>query len=579
MNQETKNCQNCKKDFIINPDDFAFYEKMKVPPPTFCPECRMIRRMTWRNERSLYKRKCPLCQKETIGMYSPEKQYNIVCRECWYSDKWDDLSFGVEYDWNKPLLDQWNNLLHRIPVFSRQTIRESVGSDFCNFVSDAKNCYLSFSLVVGENVSYSYAADKDKDCIDLFSTKESELCYENVDCAKNYRVAYAVDCTNCLSSLFIFDCTNCQNCFMSSNLRNKNYVFRGKQFTKEEYEKQVKAIDFGSYLNWQKLVPEYLSLMREISLHKFAHIINSPQCSGNHIDNSKNSHMVFSGYELENVSYVSRSFSAKDSRDGYGVVHGSLLNETFGQGHEGYDSAYIYFTDAPQFLRYCSHCYFCSNCFACVGLRNKEYCILNKQYTKEDYESLVPKIIQHMNDMPYTDKMGRIYKYGEFFPTELSPFAYNETIAQEYFPLTKEEALSQGYKWKEKEVKNHTLDIKNEDIPDNIKDVKEDIIGKAIECKHKGKCDEQCTEAFKIILQELKFYKKLNLPVPRLCPNCRHYERLAQRNPLKLWHRQCMCDKSHPHHNGKCLNEFETSYSPTRPETIYCEQCYNAEVA
>jgi RNA polymerase subunit RPABC4/transcription elongation factor Spt4 len=37
---ETKNCQNCKKDFNIEPDDFSFYEKMKVPVPTWCPECR-----------------------------------------------------------------------------------------------------------------------------------------------------------------------------------------------------------------------------------------------------------------------------------------------------------------------------------------------------------------------------------------------------------------------------------------------------------------------------------------------------------------------------------------------------------
>jgi len=42
---ETKNCQNCKKDFTIEQDDFSFYEKIKVPPPTFCPECRYKRRI------------------------------------------------------------------------------------------------------------------------------------------------------------------------------------------------------------------------------------------------------------------------------------------------------------------------------------------------------------------------------------------------------------------------------------------------------------------------------------------------------------------------------------------------------
>ncbi len=35
MESQTKNCQNCKKDFIIEPEDFNFYEKIKVPAPTF----------------------------------------------------------------------------------------------------------------------------------------------------------------------------------------------------------------------------------------------------------------------------------------------------------------------------------------------------------------------------------------------------------------------------------------------------------------------------------------------------------------------------------------------------------------
>ncbi len=49
MKEETKTCQNCKKEFQIEPEDFAFYEKINVPPPTFCPECRMIRRMMFLN--------------------------------------------------------------------------------------------------------------------------------------------------------------------------------------------------------------------------------------------------------------------------------------------------------------------------------------------------------------------------------------------------------------------------------------------------------------------------------------------------------------------------------------------------
>jgi hypothetical protein len=183
-----------------------------------------------------------------------------------------------------------------------------------------------------------------------------------------------------------------------------------------------------------------------------------------------------------------------------------------------------------------------------------------------------------MNDMPYVDKKGREYRYGEFFPPELSPFAYNETITQEYFPLTKEEALEKGYRWKDPDLKEYKVTKQSNDLPDQIKDVDDSIFKETIGCLHEGKCNHQCTTAFRIVPEELSFYRRMNLPVPRLCPNCRHYERLKQRNPLKLWHRVCMCDRSNHNHTGKCPNEFETSYSPERKEIVYCEQCYQAEV-
>jgi hypothetical protein len=199
-----------------------------------------------------------------------------------------------------------------------------------------------------------------------------------------------------------------------------------------------------------------------------------------------------------------------------------------------------------------------------------------------------------MNDMPYTDKLGREYRYGEFFPPELSPFAYNETIAQEYFPLTKAEAVQKGYRWRDPDTKSYVITKQPSDLPDHIKDTEDSMLQETIGCEHAGTCNEQCTTAFKIIPEELSFYRRMNLPLPRLCPNCRHYQRLKQRNPLKLWHRTCTCQGTqgangkgkmvyentvkHFHNDQPCPNEFETSYAPDRPEIIYCEQCYNAEV-
>ena len=134
------------------------------------------------------------------------------------------------------------------------------------------------------------------------------------------------------------------------------------------------------------------------------------------------------------------------------------------------------------------------------------------------------------------------------------------------------------YKWKDPEERNYQTEIKTENVPNDLKNVNEEIVGKVIECEHKGKCNDQCTEAFKIIQEEFSFYKRMSLPLPKLCPNCRHYQRIFQRNPFKLWHRRCMCDKNHINHQGRCDVEFETSYAPNRPEIVYCEKCYQQEV-
>ena len=112
------------------------------------------------------------------------------------------------------------------------------------------------------------------------------------------------------------------------------------------------------------------------------------------------------------------------------------------------------------------------------------------------------------------------------------------------------------------------------------------------ECPHKGACNDQCATAFRIVPAELALYRHLGIPLPRLCPSCRHFDRMRQRNPYQLWHRKCQCagdaSANGAYHNtakhfhaagGACSNEFETSYKPERPEIIYCEQCYQAEVS
>ena len=305
--------------------------------------------------------------------------------------------------------------------------------------------------------------------------------------------------------------------------------------------------------------------------------------TGDYLENSKNAKFCFGCANLEDAKFCS-FVSNGPVKTTYDFTHYGdnieLVNECLqsGNGISDVRCGWGVWNNSKN-VSYCITSPGISDCFGCVGLKKKQYCILNKQYTKEEYENLVPKIIKHMNDMPYIDKKSRVHGYGEFFPIELSPFGYNETTAQEYFTLDKEKVLESGYNWKENKIRDYKITKISEELPDSISEVDDSILNEIIGCEHKGVCEEDCITAFKILPEDLKFYRRMNLPLPRLCSNCRRFARVKQRNPLKLWHRKCMCvSKEHFHGGEKCYVEFETTYAPDRREVIYCEKCYQQEV-
>ena len=168
-----------------------------------------------------------------------------------------------------------------------------------------------------------------------------------------------------------------------------------------------------------------------------------------------------------------------------------------------------------------------------------------------------------MKDKPNINKKRRPYTYGDFFPSSFSPLAYNESLAQDYVPISKEEALNNGFSWREPNAKEFETTVQGSQLPDSLESVSDDITKEVIAC-------ESCKRAYRIIPTELQFYRRVGLPLPHKCHNCRFLERFIFINPPKLWHRSCMKEG--------CQNEFETSYAPDRPEIVYCESCYQNEV-
>jgi len=567
-----KICQNCKNRFIIESDDFSFYEKMKIPIPTFCSKCRLARRLAWRNERTLYHRNCDLCKNSMISMYKTNTLFPVYCHECWWSDKWSPLDYGKDYDFSKSFFEQFKSLQNIIPKPALYS-SSNTNSEYCNHTAHMKDSYLVFGSWFSENCNYGQTLSDCKDCWDSIFLKNCEFCYSSVDCTKCNQINLSVECTNCINSAFLYDCRNCQDCIFSYNLRNKNYCVFNEQVSKDQYIK-IKNELFNSYESLDKNIKIFKETLKKKVLHKFMAGEQNYNVSGNFIYNCKNVHNSFLTYEGENNKYMIRGFKQKDSMDTFGVNGGDLA----------YDSNNVDFSSYCLFsvngennfnTEYVADSFNVKNIFGCISLRKKEYCILNKQYRKEEYLELVTKIKKQMIDIPFIDSLGREYQYGEFFPIENSPFCYNETLAQEYLPITKEEASKNKYPWFDTEDKNYIPTKKWNELPDTIKEVDDSILSETILCeawdKDKNKAQEhKCTMAFKITQDELNMYRRFNIPLPRKCPNTRNYELFESRNPAELWHRKCMKEG--------CNNEFETSYSPDRPEIVYCENCYKQEI-
>lgn len=584
MNPETKICQNCKTQFTIEPEDFAFYEKMRVPPPTWCPECRMIRRMLFENERLLFRHKDEISGKDIFSEFPPQVRAKIYDDAYWQSDAWDPMDYGRDYDFSRPFFEQFRELMYDVPWVSRSVIN-LVNSDYSHGAANLKDCYLCFNLGSCERCAYVSDANSMKDSFDCTSLGRNEFCYECTIIADSYRMRFSHRCEQCQDVWFSRDCTACSNCFGCTNLRNKQYYIFNRPYSKEDYFAQLQQFGLGSHQSLEEIKKQ----VRQFSLsqpHKFMSSRHNTNVSGDLITSSKNVHESFNIVDAENVKYSQGVVLGV--RDSYDFTvwgdHSELMYEVLvsGNGCSG-----LKFTidcwPADHNIEYSLKCMSSDNLFGCVGLRKKSHCIFNKQYSPEEYKTLREKIIAHMNDMPYTDRQGRVYRYGEFFPPEFSPFAYNETLANDFFPLTKAEAERKKYPWRDPETREFQTTIDAQNLPDHIKDVTDSVLKEVIKCA-------SCAKAYRVIPMELEFYRRMLLSLPRVCHNCRFIKRTKYRNQPKFYRRACQCagvrsqngayqnQSAHPHGADRCSNSFLTSYAPDRPEIVYCEQCYQEEV-
>ncbi len=562
---ENRICQNCKQDFIIEPDDFKFYEKMSVPPPTWCPECRMIRRLSFRNIWNMYWRNCDKCDKKTLSMFPSEQIVIVYCQSCWWRDDWDGTEYAMGYNPSRPFLEQVKELYDKTPYTALSSLYTSLkNSEYSNALAWSKDCYLIFWADFCESAYYSSILNGLKHSSDCLRAKDSELCYESIGIFKSYQTFFSEECDTCVDVWFSRNCYNCTNCIGCANLRGESYCIFNKKYTKEEYTKKREdlRLAFWSGLNNLKKKAEgfWLTLPYRVYTGNTLNL----NVTGEYVFASRNSKEIYIGDGVENCKFVQLVTvpPVKDCFDYSGWGNNATLiyeSTVVGENANSISFSSECWPDVLN-LQYCFWNIAGKNNFGCVNLKRKSYCILNKQYSKEEYERLKEKIIEDMKTNPYVDKLGRKFFYGEFFPPEFSKFPYNKSNAMRFFPKVKEEALKEGYLWDDRSDLVYQTTIEASALPDSIKETGEKILNEVIECTN-------CKRGYKIVQGEFDLLRKMNLPLPRECPKCRENRRFARLNPPKLYKRNCT----------KCAAEINTAFSPSRLEIVYCEKCYQGE--
>ncbi len=541
-----KVCKVTGKRFVISPAEEKYCTDRGLPLATIEPLTLLRRLQAFRNRVHLYNAVCASSGKAILSCFPPEKGYKVFDSGIWNGDSWNGQEYGRDYDPTRPFFEQFDALLHSVPLPNLSIVDTGESnSKYVNGAQNLRNCYLCFTTLVCEDSMFCWNVFSSKNVLDVVYCMACELCYDSIDLESCYHVMYSESSNHCSDSAFLYNCQACKHCFGCVNLNNKEYCWYNEQLTKEEYENRLAKLTMTSYQVIATEKKKFAEFRKQFPI-KYYKGKSNENITGNYLLNNKNCNNCFltnNSQDLENCVIAIRAkdcfgvFSSVDSELVYHSVTG-----------KNYNNQFCLECFHGQNLMFCMYCINnCSDNFGCVGLKKSQYCILNKQYSKDEYERLVAVIKKNMIERG---------EWQDFFPQSLSPFYYNQSDASTFFPLEKAEALAAGFTWADETV---AAESQSEIAPDDAALVSDAVLQKTFLCQLTRK-------PYRITKQELDFYRQMQVPIPRVAP----IERILNRakvlavKPLA----------SVPCH--QCQQELQTIFDP-QVQPILCEQCYQQQ--
>lgn len=513
-----------------------------------CSDCRHQRRLAFRNEQSLYHRTSAVSGEKILSLYHPTplwgEPYKVMLESEWRADSFNPKDYGREIDFSRPFFEQYAELHKSVPRMSIVNLANE-NSPYTSHTGYSKNCYMLPCSEHCEDCYYGRFLQKCKNCVDCTSVIRSELCYESFQLTDCYDCAFLSLSENCSNCYYSENLIGCSNCLFCTNLRRAEYMIYNNRVTPEEF-KSFKDKIFSSsdemeiaYKEWEKI--------RLGRARRPSNIRNCENSAGDFLRDSKNCTNCTDVTGGEDCSDIIIGYNLKDCHSCCNFYLSSELNYEILGSTELYHCAFGFYVFRSQDVLYSEYIYDSKRLFGCVGMTRGENCILNREYPQKDYEILASKLAEHME---------RTGEWGKQLPTSVSPFGYNETVAADLFPLTKEEALKKGFLWRDLEESERVKPTKKAP-PTEFCNYSRELLNEIYPCKTSG-------VPFKFISAELDFYSKFGLALPRISPRTRHQRRELLRFPASFYKSRCV----------KCSASIDTNVPETFKSTLHCEECF-----
>lgn len=525
------------------------YERFGLPVPDIHPIARRIQKLAHANAWDLYWTTDTRTGKKILSCYDPAEHPIIYDRSYWMSDDFDAKQYGQAFDFSRSFFDQYFEMVSSIPK-SNLVVLSGENIDYCNNASNSKNCYLSFNMLGSENLMYCARVFECRDSINLYNCRKCEMSYACADCFGCYNLRWSEFSTHCTDSAFLSNCRDCIDCYQCANISHKQYCIQNVQVTQQEYEKHMRAIDFGSWRVLQNEGSEWRAFLESQPLQA-QHNTNCEDSTGvlmkncracincSLLTNAEQCYESWGNIETENCD--SSGEDAQYNTSTLGIVSCQRTACSLWLEHS-YDIFY------SQYIMQ-SH-----DCFGCYGVRKTSHGIFNRQYPLAEYEELKKKIIAHMKETG---------EWGTYFPPRFAAYPYEKTLAKiitsTEFDDNAEMMKRFGFRFEKRNDANACPGgYQASELPDHCDDADEALTKLTFLCSESGR-------PYNITKQELAFYKKHRVPVPRISwrTAIEHHYPTFYPSP----------------HATKCAECSKGMFSYLRPDKttrrLLCDSCFN----